>query len=149
MAVFTLLGPCVCWGWGEKTWCSKRAFLWCPAALSEEELCLLGALPSFQNLQEVFSVAASEHTASSKNQLGSQGSLVSALLCSLPPPWMHTWREGCLEGRRVRNRLPSLLASPLTTGKFSTISIISGIKPHCRKTDFPFREEGRWGLVRE
>lgn len=51
-------------------------------------------------------------------------------------------------GEESKGKLLVLSASPQTTRKFSAISIIPGIEPHCRKTDFLFREEERWGLAR-
>lgn len=65
--------------------------------MSEEELYLLGALPSFQNVQKVFSVAVSEHIAGSKNQHESQGSsgLGSAVF---PAPNLNAYLERRVSG---------------------------------------------------
>lgn len=49
-------------------------------------------------------------------------------------------------GRRQKDKLHSLLASPPATRKIVTISMILGIEPHCRKTGSLFREGERWGL---
>lgn len=85
-----------------------------------------------------------QHTAGSESPQQCPG--CSGLGAAVSPPGLsRTWREGCLAGRGARDALPSLLASPLTAGKCSTISIISGTGPRRRKTDLLFRR-GRWGL---
>lgn len=65
----------------------------------------------------------------------------------LPDPSLNAYLgRKVSRGEESERQAPLLLASPLTTRKFSTTSIISGTEPHLRKTDFLFREEERWGL---
>lgn len=71
------------------------------------------------------------------------------LLCSLTPTWVHTCGGWCLEGWRARDKLPCCWLHLEPQEKFPPFPIISGTEPHCRKTDFLFREEERWGLVRK
>lgn len=138
-------------GPGGGTSCPSGAFLWHPIALSGRRknfVCLVPSHPSRISRESVFRCCFWAH---SRQQEPTRRSLLSwpPLLCSLPPARVHTWGGGCLEARRARGTLPSLSASPLTTSKFSTVPIISGTEPRCRKTDFLFRKEERWSPVRE
>lgn len=67
-----------------------------------------------------------------------------ATIPALPDPSLNAylWRR-VSGGEESERQAPLLLASPLTTRKFSMTSIISGTEPHRRKTDFLFREEER------
>lgn len=90
----------------------------------------------------------------SKEQAARANESVLALLTTIPmlpdPSLSAHLGKKVSGGEESKRQAPSLLASPLTTRKLSTTSIISGTEPHHhRKTDFLFREEVRWGLVRK
>ena len=110
---------------------------------------MLGALPFLQDLQKAFLVVISEQRAGSKSQRECLSSSDHNSYAPDPSLSAHLGKK-VSGGEESKRQAPSLLASPLTTRKLSTTSIISGTEPHHhRKTDFLFREEVRWGLVRK
>lgn len=103
--------------------------------------------PILRGLQKAFLIAVSEHTSGSKSQQKSLRSSGRKSCTPHPQPECRAERRGSAgEESRARDKLPLLLASSPTTRKFSTISIIAGMQPHCGKTDSLLREE-RWSVV--
>lgn len=98
-------GP-MCAGGAEGGPCAVRACLRFPAALSEEEPCFCAALPSFQNLRKVFSVAVSPLTAGSESQQQSPGSSGLGSAVFPAPDLSATWRGGVWGGGEPGIRSP-------------------------------------------